>query len=201
MLSLWFHVIGICRLSFSFFSKSSWLRFGNLKSRFSIFSNNLGLNICDNILLNFVSFSLLQNLCGLCFRSKLSQMFLIFCFNNSTALIFHSLNLLSLLFSFLDNFCLIQLDLFNIKIMLKLENNLHIISLKLQEMLVLSIVDNEHLVFLPFDLLLKINIIVCGFHQANSQVSRNDHIHDVHLLNNYSIDLKFSHEIFFKVVS
>ena len=85
--------------------------------------------------------------------------------------------------------------------MLKLENDLHVISLKFQEMLVLSIVDNEHLVFLPFDLLLKINIIVGGFHEANSQVSWNDDVHDVDLFNDYSVNFKFIHEIFFKVVS
>ena len=84
--------------------------------------------------------------------------------------------------------------------MLKSKEQLHIIPLKLQQLFVLSIVDDKHLVLLPFDLLLEVNIIVCGFHQADSQVTRNDHVHDVNLLDHHAVDLKFLHEVFFQVM-
>jgi len=84
--------------------------------------------------------------------------------------------------------------------MLKSKEQLHIIPLKLQQLFVLSIVDDKHLVLLPFDLLLEVNIVIGGLHQADSEVTGDDHIHDVHLLDHHSVNLKLLNEVLFQVV-
>lgn len=44
---------------------------------------------------------------------------------------------------------------------------------------------------MPFYLLLKVYIVVGGLHEAYSQVSREDDIHNVHLLNSHTVDSEF----------
>lgn len=92
--------------------------------------------------------------------------------------------------SFFDNFCFIKSDLLHVEVMLKGEKDLHVVSLQLQKLFVLSIVDNEHLILLPLDLLLKVNIVISGFHQADSQVSRDYHVHDIDLFDDDTVNLK-----------
>lgn len=122
-------------------------------------------------------------------------MLLVLSLNQSSSLIFVGMDRPDLLISFFDNFCFIKSDLLHIEVMLKCEKDLHVVSLQLQKLFVLCIVDNEHLILLPFDLLLKVNIVICGFHQADSQVSRDYHVHDIDLFDDNSVNL----ELFLKL--
>jgi len=127
-------------------------------------------------------------------------MLLILSFYQPAGLLFVSGNRSYLLLGFLNNFCLEERNLSDVKIMLKGEEKLHVISLKLEQLFVLGIIDDEHLVLLPFHLFLEVNIVIGGLHQADSEVTGDDHIHDVHLLDHHSVNLKLLNEVLFQVV-
>ena len=78
---------------------------------------------------------------------------------------------------------------------------MHVVPLKFQELFVLGVVNDQHFVLLPFYLFLEVNVVICCFHQANSQITRDDNIHDVDLFDHYSVNLKFLCEVIFKVLS
>ena len=75
-------------------------------------------------------------------------MLLILSFYQPAGLLFVSSNRSYLLLGFLNNFRLEESNLSDVKIMLKGEEKLHVISLKLEQLLVLGIIDDEHLVLL-----------------------------------------------------
>jgi len=91
------------------------------------------------------------------------------------------------LLSFLFDFSLLEVDLFNVEIVLQLEEHLHIVSFQFQDTFVLVVRQNQHFVLLSFHLLLEIHIVVGGVRQAHSQVTRDDHVHDVHLLDDHAV--------------
>lgn len=67
-------------------------------------------------------------------------------------------------------------------------------------MFVLGVVHDQHLVLLPLNLLLQVDIVVGRLHQADSKVSGDYYVHDVYLLDYYSVDLEFLHQFFLQVV-
>ena len=103
---------------------------------------------------------------------------------------FHREDLLDLLFSFHLNRCLECVDLLHIVVMLELEQNLHVVTLELENGFVLIVSYDEQLVLLPLYLLLEVDIVVGSLHEANTEVSRQDDVHNVYLFNNDTIDGK-----------
>jgi hypothetical protein len=73
---------------------------------------------------------------------------------------------------FLDDLLVKKVDLFNIEVMLKFEHNLHVVSFQLEQLLSLMVVDLKHLKSLLFDLLLKVDIVICGGHEGYSHLTR-----------------------------
>lgn len=88
---------------------------------------------------------------------------------------------------FLLDFSLKKVDLFNIKLMLKGKELLHVVSLQLEDLFVFWVGQNEKLVLLSLDLILELYIIVGGLHECHSQVLGNNDIHDVYLFNDNTI--------------
>jgi hypothetical protein len=115
---------------------------------------------------------------------------LVFSLDHFAALIFISRNLFNLLVGFFHDLCFVKSNFFDIEIMLKLEDDLHVVSLELKKVFILSICDHEHFVLLPLYLLLEIDIVIGCFHKTDSQVSWDDDIHNVNLLYDHSINLK-----------
>lgn len=111
----------------------------------------------------------------------------VFSINYLACLSFLSCNFLKCLLSLLFNLRLKQIDFFDILVVLESHQNLHVISLKSQALLVLLVGDIQLLVFLLLNLLLKPDIEGGGLHKRLSQISWQDDVHDVHLLNNHSV--------------
>ena len=84
-----------------------------------------------------------------------------------------------------------KIDLLYIKIVLQGEKSLHIISLESEDLLVFGIGDNKKLILLSLDLVLKLNIIVSGLHESHSKILGNNDIHDVYLLDDYTVIIEF----------
>ena len=80
--------------------------------------------------------------------------------------------------------------------MLKLEENLHVVSLELKDGFVLVVIDFKHFVFLGFHLFLEEYVIVCGLHQADSEVSWDNNVHNIDLLDNNTV----GEELFIQLV-
>jgi hypothetical protein len=74
--------------------------------------------------------------------------------------------------------------------MLELEQNLHVVTLELENGFVLIVSYDEQLVLLPLYLLLEVDVVVGSLHEANTEVSRQDDVHNVYLFNNDTIDGK-----------
>jgi len=83
--------------------------------------------------------------------------------------------------------------------MLESKELLDVIPLELENFFVLIVFQNEHLILLMLNLLLKEYIKLCGLHKAESQISWNDDVHDIDLFNDYTIWFEFSLKIFFKL--
>jgi hypothetical protein len=71
--------------------------------------------------------------------------------------------------------------------MLKGKELLHVVSLQLEDLFVFRVGQNEELVLLSLDLILKLYIIVGGLHECHSQVLWNNDVHDVYLFNDDTI--------------
>ena len=168
VLSVWLHELRVLWFRFSFFNESSRLRFGDFKSCSGVISDDLSLYIGDDFLLFLVGLSFFQNLGCFSLWSKLSEMLLIFSLDDSDTSLFQSINLFDLHGCLHLNLSFHKSNFLNIEVMLQFKENLVIISLDLEKMLVHWMVYNEHLMLLPSNLLLEINIVVGRFHQADS---------------------------------
>jgi len=74
-----------------------------------------------------------------------------------------------------------------IKLVLKRKNFLHVISFHFQKLFALIVVKPQERELSFFHLLLKVNIVIGRSHQSHPHVHWQDHIHDVHLLYNYTV--------------
>jgi hypothetical protein len=89
-----------------------------------------------------------------------------------------------------------KVDLFNIFLMLKGKESLHVVSLQLEDLFVFRVGQNEKLVLLSLYLILELNIIVGGLHECHSQVLGNNDVHDVYLFNDNTICVELVLELF-----
>lgn len=150
-------------------------------------------------MLFFVRFSFLQNGCGFGLSSPLSQELFIFCLNDLDRLLLKCIDFSLLSLGLLNNFLIQKVDLFDVKVMLKFEHDLHIVSFEFQKLLSLIVVNPKHFERLLLNLLLKVNIVIGGRHKRDSHLTRQDHVHHIHLLDHYSVNNKFLLEVFKKV--
>lgn len=76
---------------------------------------------------------------------------------------------------------------------------LKIISLKLKKLFVLTVVNNQHFVNLLFYLLLEVHIVISSEHKILTEVSWQDDVHDVNLLDDdtvwFELGLKLCHHL------
>lgn len=72
------------------------------------------------------------------------------------------------LVGFLLDLSLKKVDLFNIFLMLKGKERLHVVSLQFEDLFVFRVGQNEDLVLLSLDLILELYIIVGGLHECHS---------------------------------
>lgn len=157
----------------------------------------MNLVISFNSAFGIVGFGLLHDLGFEGISSQFSEILDVLSFNNFGGLSLRGLNLCNILLGLHLNFSLEEIDLFNILVVLEGHQSLDVISLKSQESLVLVVIDDEHSVLLLLDLLLEEHIESSGLHQSKSEVNRENDVHDIDLLNNYTVwvelGLKFSH--------
>jgi hypothetical protein len=126
----------------------------------------------------------------MCCCSLLSQSFDVFSFNKLAGLFFHCVDFLDLLICLRLDFSLQKPDLLDVQIVLKSHECLQVISLQSQGLLVFIVINDQEAVFLFLHLFLQENIIICGLHEGNSQVSWKNDRHDVYLFNHYTIRRK-----------
>jgi len=83
--------------------------------------------------------------------------------------------------------------------MLKSKQLLDVISFQSKNFLIFIVFQHKHLVLLVFNLLLEEHVEFGRLHQAESQVSWDDDIHDVYLLDNHTVWVEFSLQIVFEL--
>ena len=181
------HIVGAVEFGISFLNQSCRSVFGNFKTSLSFRSDYGYLGISLSFLLDLVGFSLLHNFHSLGLSSYFGEMLLVFGFNDFDGLILHSKNFLPELSCLFYNLTIQKVDFRDINIMLKLKKLLHVIPLKLKNLLIFVIDDSDHFVLLLFDLLLEVDIVVGGSHQSDSQVTRDDHVHNVYLFDHNTV--------------
>lgn len=183
-------MVRVLDLSISLLDEGLGPVLGHLESSLSFLDDNLCLIIAQHLLLIVVSltFGNISGSDGL--GSCLGQLLGVICFNQLLGLISLSsdlpLNLVSLLF----DFYLKELDLLYVFVMLEGEQGLNVVSLELEQLLVLEVVDYHELVLLELDLLLEVHIVVGRVHKGDSEVSWQNDIHDVDLLNDDTIGVE-----------
>lgn len=99
----------------------------------------------------------------------------------------HSINLFLGLHSLLLDLLVHQAYFFNVNFVLQSEKLLHVVSFKLEDVFVLRVYKSQVVKLMLLDLHLKMHIKTSGHHKCNSQISRNNNVHDVNLLDNDSI--------------
>ena len=126
------HLFRILGLGVGLLSQRLALALGHHQSRLSIRFNDLNLRICVDMVLLLVCLGHLQDLGGFLLGPSLGQHLLILCFDDLNRLLFQRMNLPPLLERFHLDFFIQKLDLLHVELMLKLEHDLHIVSLQFQ---------------------------------------------------------------------
>jgi len=94
---------------------------------------------------------------------------------------------MKLLSGFGFNLSLEQVDFFDVLLMLVGHQYLQVVSLELQQFLILLVINEKKFVVLCLDLLLEEHIKIGRVHQGNSEISWEDDVHDVDLLDENTV--------------
>jgi len=176
--------------SLSFPNPCLRLRLGNIKPGLCILADNLCGIVCldsDSLL---VGLSFLDDLGFVSLAPGFSKNLDILSTNDLATLSFLSSNLLLHLLRLHFDVGLQQVDFLNVSVVLLCHEHLHVVPLQLEKLLVLVVVDSKQSILLSLYLLLQEDIKVGGIHQSNSQVTRENNVHDVYLLDVDSIGSK-----------
>ena len=88
-------------------------------------------------------------------------------------------------------------NLLNVFIVSKFEQGLLVVASQLQKALLLRVLNLQQFVVLFLDLLLQSHVVASGPHEIVPQILRQQHLHDVDLLDNDAV----GHEFFNKILS
>ena len=107
--------------------------------------------------------------------------------DNLAVLVFIGIDLFDLLSCLRLDFSFLQLNFSDVELVLNFEDYLHVVSLQLEHLLVLIVVQSQKNIFLLFLLFLQEHIVVSRLHEVLAQRSRQYHKHNVHLLDDNSV--------------